>query len=92
MTAYSATFASGQTISLKNSKRVYAVAWKALTTAKNGREIGESGFARDEQAARKAAASFISYAHREYCPRTGRPFQAKVRRASSVEVVAVEVA
>jgi len=55
MTAYTATFSNGQTISLKNSKRINTHAWRATITRANGSGFVQTGWAGSEALATKAA-------------------------------------
>lgn len=58
MTSYLAKFSDGDTISLKNSKREYAAAYRVIVEKEDGTLTrGVTGFSRNAAAADKAAAS-----------------------------------
>ena len=55
MTAFTATFSNGQTISLKNSNRANTHAWQASIVRADGRPVVKTGWSGSEALATKAA-------------------------------------
>lgn len=72
MTTYTATFSDGTTIS-RNSKRLYAAAWRATWTEKNGTFVSFEGFS-------ISAEKVNAYKPSVRC--TGRGFSAKQNAAA----------
>jgi hypothetical protein len=66
MTGYTATFADGGTISIKNSRRDYEAAWHYLIRCPDGSITGNSGFARDSALADRAARAEAGFTLRHY--------------------------
>lgn len=66
MPAYTATFASGHTKSIANSKRDYRAAWRVTCTRPAGEPFVYMGFSRDRATAEKAWAREIANGVKHY--------------------------
>jgi len=92
MTAYTATFANGQTISLKNSNRVNTCAWLATITTQDGYTYSRTGWSSHPELADKAARAVGNTRQPKWWNRLpenrGKTFVPDIIAVEIVEVVA----